>query len=54
MTNTSICVYGKTVGIIGKQENTSLAEHAIINLLQGSKHGNVYAFIEKQKKKLYL
>jgi len=49
MTNTYLSVYGKTVGIIGLQEDVILAKQAIISLLQGSKHGNVYAYIEKQK-----
>lgn len=51
LTNTYISVYGKTVGIIGLQEEVDLAKRAIINLLQGSKHGNVYAYIERNKKK---
>jgi ribosomal RNA assembly protein len=50
-----ISIYGKTVSIIGNQFNLNIARHAIINLLQGSKHGNVYSYLEKQKKikKLY-
>lgn len=49
LTDTDICIYGKTVGVIGYQENVLLAKQAIKNLLQGSRHGNVYAFIENQK-----
>lgn len=45
-----ISVYGKTVSIIGNQINLNIARHAIINLLQGSKHGNVYSYLEKQRK----
>ncbi|MBU2634372.1 MAG: KH domain-containing protein [Nanoarchaeota archaeon] len=52
LTNTDICVYGKTVSIVGEQENVYLAKRAVINLLQGSKHGNVYNFIAKNKKPL--
>ncbi|MAG47775.1 RNA-processing protein [archaeon] len=51
LTNTSICVYGKTACIIGIYENAIIAKRAIINLILGSKHGNVYAFIEKEKRK---
>lgn len=51
LTHTEICVYGKTVSIIGEQDNVYLAKRAITNLLQGSKHGNVYGFIERTKKK---
>jgi len=40
----------KTIGIIGLQEDVAIAKQAITNLLQGSKHGNVYAYIERQKR----
>jgi ribosomal RNA assembly protein len=49
LTNTDLSIYGKTVGIIGLHDNVSLAKQAIINLLHGSKHANVYTYIEKQK-----
>ncbi|MBU1111301.1 MAG: KH domain-containing protein [Nanoarchaeota archaeon] len=52
LTNTYLSVYGKTVGIIGLYKEVSLAKQAIINLLQGSKHGNVYTYIEKQKARI--
>src|SRR3989344_6451215 len=51
LTITNIVVYGKTVGIIGKIDNVMLTRQAIINLSQGSKHGNVYLYLEKQKSK---
>ncbi len=51
MTNTNIVIYVKTVGIIGKTEDIMLARQGITNLLQGSKHGNVYSYIERQKLK---
>lgn len=51
MTDTNIVVFGKTVGIIGKTVDVMLARQGIISLLQGSKHGNVYSYIEKQKVK---
>ena len=51
ISNTDIEVYGKTVSIIGKVENVMVAKQGITNLLHGSKHGNVYAYIEKQKSK---
>ncbi|MCD4666310.1 KH domain-containing protein [archaeon] len=49
LTNTCICIYGKTVGIIGEQENVGIARQAVEKLLQGSKHGPVYEFIEKSR-----
>ena len=50
--NVEISIYGKTISIIGNQINLNIARHAVINLLQGSKHGNVYSYLEKQKKKM--
>jgi ribosomal RNA assembly protein len=51
-TNTNICVYGKTVGIIGKIEDVSLARRALDKLLKGSPHGKVYSWIKKQEKEI--
>jgi len=50
LTSTHIVIYGKTVCIIGKIENVMVARQGIINLLQGSRHGNVYAYIDRQKR----
>ena len=49
LTNTHLSTYGKTVGIIGKVEGVMLAKRAVEMILKGSKHGNVYAWLEKQK-----
>ena len=49
LTNTKISIYGKTVGIIGEATNVLLVVHAVERLLKGAKHGNIYAWIEKQK-----
>lgn len=46
LTNTNISVYGKTVAIIGPLENILHARKAIEKLIQGSKHGNVYRWLE--------
>ncbi len=48
LTHTDISVYGKTVAIIGRVENTILAKRAIEMVLKGSKHGNVYSWLERQ------
>lgn len=53
MTNTSISVYGKTIAIIGSHEDVLLAKQAVEKLIYGSKHGNVYKYIEKQRKRVY-
>jgi len=50
LTDCEICVYGKTVGIIGPAEEIDNARKAIEMLINGSKHGNVFSFLEKQKK----
>jgi len=52
LTFTNISVYGKTVAIIGEIKEAEIAKQALINLIMGSKHGNVYAFIDKRKKSL--
>jgi len=51
LTDTYIIIYGKTVGIIGHTKNVFIARKAIENLLRGSKHGNVYAMLEKNRRK---
>ncbi len=50
LTNTKLEIYGKTVGIIGPAENIILAKRAVEMLLQGSKHGSVYHFLEKNRR----
>jgi ribosomal RNA assembly protein len=47
-TGTRISVFGNTVGIIGPYERLKVARDAINMLLQGSKHGTVYAFLEER------
>lgn len=50
-TNTSISVYGKTIGIIGKAENCNVARKALESLLTGAPHGPIYKWLEENKKK---
>ncbi len=50
LTNTNISVYGKTVSVLGKIDDVILARRALESLLRGSRHGNVYKWLEKQKK----
>lgn len=49
MTNTFLSVYGKTVGIIGKQEGVYLARRAIEIILNGAPQTHAYMWIRKQK-----
>jgi ribosomal RNA assembly protein len=52
LTETNICVYGKTIGIIGRTEYVSVARRAIESLLSGSQHANVFRWLEKQRSQL--
>jgi ribosomal RNA assembly protein len=52
LTMTYICIYGKTISIIGLAENVTLARRAIESLIQGSPHANVYRWLEKNRKKM--
>ena len=42
ITQTRICVYGKTIGIIGGVERVNVARKGVEDLLKGSRHGPVY------------
>lgn len=50
----AVVIGDKDVGIIGSAENIDAATTGIINLIKGSKHANVYHYLEKsnsEKKK---
>jgi len=51
LTDCFIAVYGNQIGIIGNVEDIDHAIIAVRCLIQGSKQGNVYAKLEKEKKK---
>jgi len=46
LTQTHICVYGKTIGIIGTYDGVHLAKEAVFRLLNGARHASVYRFLE--------
>ncbi len=50
LTKTTICVYGKTVGIIGSAETITDARRAVESLLSGSPHPHVYRWLERRKR----
>ena len=52
LTDTKICVYGKTISIIGLPENVAACRRAIESLLQGSPHSSVYKWLEKRRVEL--
>ncbi len=53
LTECNISVYGKTIGIIGRQENVGMAVRAVEMLLEGSMHKSVYAILEKWRRQKY-
>ena len=52
LTEAHICVYGKTIGIIGSPESTAIAREAVEKLLKGSPHSTVYRFLEKKRREM--
>jgi len=52
LTETYICVFGKTIGIIGEGEAASIARRAIESLLAGSPHSSVYKWLEKRNREI--
>lgn len=48
LTTTDICVYGKTISIIGKWDNVDKANEALELLIEGKPHAYVYKRIEGQ------
>jgi ribosomal RNA assembly protein len=49
LTKTDICIYGKTIAIIGGWENVEKANEAIGLLLKGKTHAYVYRCLESGK-----
>jgi ribosomal RNA assembly protein len=45
----SVSVYGKTVSMIGKYEQITIAKGAAEMIIRGSKHSKVYGFLQSQK-----
>lgn len=52
LTDTNISVYGKTIGIIGEQQQVTMAREAVAKLLEGAMHKTVFQFLEKKKKEI--
>ena len=51
LSNCEVVVKENNVAIIGKADEIHRAEQAVISLIQGSKQGNVYSFLEKANKR---
>lgn len=52
LSETYLSVYGKTVAIIGENENVTMAKRAVENLLEGSMHSSVFKWMEKERRRI--
>lgn len=52
LTETHICIYGKTIAIIGEMSSVPVARAAITALIKGSTHAKVYKALEKKRSEL--
>lgn len=52
MSESSISVYGKTIGIIAPIETIMLAKQAVHSLLSGSPHSAVYRWLERKRREI--
>lgn len=50
LTECNISVYGKTIAIIGMNDNALVAKNAVESLIRGSPHSKVYSYLEKQRR----
>lgn len=50
LTKCKISVYGKTVSVIGGEEDMDIAEKALNMLIDGARHATVYKFLESAQK----
>ena len=50
LTQVSMCVFGKTVGLIGPGEGLAIARRAVESLLTGSPHAHVYRWLERKRR----
>lgn len=50
LTNTKMSVYGRTVAVIGLEEDVELIEKALRMFIEGARHATVYKFLESAKK----
>ncbi len=52
LTDCYISVFGKTIGIIGKVEESKNAKRAVESLLKGSNHSNIFRWLENKRRQL--
>jgi ribosomal RNA assembly protein len=51
LSGAQICVYGNTIGIIGKIDEVDIASEAVRMLLTGAPHGVAYFVLQKEKRR---
>ena len=54
LTGADISIYGHTVALIADFETMDTAKKAVDMILSGSKHANVYRYVEREMKKIRL
>ncbi|MDI6825879.1 MAG: KH domain-containing protein [Candidatus Aenigmarchaeota archaeon] len=47
-TDVKLCIFGKTVGIIGKWDKINIAKEAIMKIIQGCTHQTLYRWLERK------
>lgn len=52
LTDASISVYGKTVGIIAPTDTVGMAKQAVEELLSGAQHAGVYKTLERKRRQM--
>jgi ribosomal RNA assembly protein len=52
LTECDLCLCDNLVSLIGRAEHVEIASKAIQSLIRGSKHANVFQFLEKERKHL--
>ena len=50
LTNTSVVIYGSTLGVIGMPKQVEIVRSAAEMLLDGAPHGAVYSFLERKRR----
>jgi len=52
LTETSLVIYGHTIGIIGAYNHVEIARNAIQMIINGSQHSTVYKFLQRKRSDL--
>ncbi len=52
LADVDICVYGKTISIIGVTDNVALAKRAVDALLTGAPHSTIFRLLERARREM--